>query len=123
MKHLITLLFLMVGLVGFSQTDLDSLSNVDKFEKVEYYGDNGVDVRELINLDWEGRRHGTCYSFHSDGSLWGIAIFKHGKKHGDWKIYNKSGALIGEYYYKKDKRIGDWKMYDESGGLVAQRTY
>lgn len=123
MKHFITLLFLMVSTLSFSQNDLDSLLKVDKFEKVEYYGDNGINVRELINLDLFGRRHGICYSFNADGTLWGVARFKHGKKHGSWLIYYNNGTIAGEYEYHKGKRVGDWKLFNSDGDLIATRSY
>jgi antitoxin component YwqK of YwqJK toxin-antitoxin module len=123
MKYLITIVFLAVSYMGFTQTDLDSLSKKNKFEVTTYYGDDSTMVRELINVDTHGKRHGTCYSFHTDGSLWGVANFKHGEKHGEWILYNTNGTIAGKYSFKKGKRTGRWSMYDINGDMVAERNY
>lgn len=122
MRTIVFLGLMLVSLMGVGQTTTaDSLYNPKEFKKVIYYQDSTI--REVYNVDMQGRRHGKFYSFYSDGTLWGYGEFKHGKKHGEWVHYRVSGDKIGRHLYHKGERVGKWTIHDKYGNLVATKEY
>lgn len=122
MKYIITLLFLVIGYVSFSQScDVDSIYSPKKFMDVRHYEDGSI--REVGNHDFFERRHGEFYAFYPNGNISGYGQFKHGKKHGMWKTYAPDGVLIGIYHYRNGERHGDWFVFNHDGMLITEKRY
>jgi antitoxin component YwqK of YwqJK toxin-antitoxin module len=54
---------------------------------------------------WIGKKSGIWYSYHTNGEVQSIALFKNDKRDGKWKFFNEDGLLIAEVVYKDDRRI------------------
>ena len=123
MKSLVLITIFIFSFISLSsQTDLDSILNSKKHNKVEYFKDTKK-IQYLENCNIYGKRHGKHYSFSREGHLIGEAKFKSGKKHGKWVVYDFNGNIVALLYYNKGARVGHWKSFNESGELIAERKY
>jgi antitoxin component YwqK of YwqJK toxin-antitoxin module len=122
MKYLITLTFLIISCLSYSQDNsVNNLYKPNKFKKVVYYKTG--EIREIYNVDLSGKRHGKFYSFFEDGTLWGVGYHKHGKKHGEWKLFNRDKSMNGIHVYDKNKKVGHWIIYDSGGDFLAEKYF
>lgn len=50
--------------------------------------------RRILTVDSEGRRHGTCYEYAPDKTLFAITQYNHGICVGDGIFYKPDGSIL-----------------------------
>jgi len=64
-----------------------------------------------------GKRHGECIMFQSDGTISTKEFYNMGKKVGVWEFYDSHGRVFKKKYYKDDKFIKQ-EIYNRNGKLA-----
>ena len=74
-------------------------------------------------LNKEGKRHGYCENYWSDGKLRSKGNFKNGKENGYWRYYTlKDSVLCSKGYQKNGERCGYWEGFHYNG-MMTPYTY
>jgi uncharacterized protein len=86
------------------------------------YYDTG-ELKELINVDDKGNRHGEYKKFDIDGEILEIGSYENGAQIGKKIIYFEKDLIEQESEYKEGKMHGIHKVYYKNGKLKTQATY
>lgn len=71
----------------------------------------------------EGKLHGTCSEYTSDGKLQSQSTYVMGKKTGPASWYFSNGKLALTQIYEQDQLNGTQSVYNQEGTLISQGTY
>lgn len=77
-------------------------------------------VRDRVDLDLEGRPHGTYVAFHLDGAMAETGTFEHGEKQGTWRTFHESGAPREESTWDRGVQRGWASVWDAAGQLLRR---
>jgi antitoxin component YwqK of YwqJK toxin-antitoxin module len=97
-----------------------TITSCNKSEKVYY--DTG-ELKELINIDDKGQKHGEYKRFDIDGTVLESATYDHGLQIGKRVIYFEKNKVEQESEYQQGVMHGILKVYYRSGGLKTEATY
>lgn len=122
-KHLLTIL--LIGIIGISYSQTDTLNRTDKFGKKygywKKYSTNKV-------LEYEGRFYngepvGEFIHYHPNGKIKNISYFKPNSPIVTTTLYHENGTRYAEGAYWNKIKDGQWLYYNSSGQLIAEENY
>ena len=100
MKTFITILFMAIGSMAYSQSAtlyVDAWGDTTQYHvfkedgtldyKIEYFGE----TRKLTG-------------YHTNGNICAIGFYRRDERYGTWKFYNNEGDLTAQVIYKNGKR-------------------
>lgn len=74
-------------------------------------------------LTQEGKRHGQCRLFFSEGNLQAEMFYLQGKLHGPSCFYGDKGELLSQMFFCEGKRIGKGYLYFLSGNKASIQRF
>jgi len=80
-------------------------------------------VSDRENQLIDGKPHGNCEVFYSNGRLRYEGDFINGKQEGLWRGWWQEGILKYEGHFVKDLKEGLWREWNWNGQLIVEETY
>ena len=91
------------------------IKKINKNKEITLYHDNGQ-LQTKATLDSNGKPHGNCKEWYSNGKIFKDQNFKNGVPHGSFKTYFKNGNIWQDYNFKNGEQHGVNNEYYENGG-------
>lgn len=91
-----------------------------RLEKTYYMNGN---VKEEGLMTSEGKPHGTCYEYHSNGKRSTETTYDNGRRTGTRYTYREDGVMIASTEYVDGRKNGEQKRFDDLGRLKEVRIY
>ncbi|RZK62077.1 MAG: hypothetical protein EOO85_32660, partial [Pedobacter sp.] len=89
-------------------------AKAQKEHKLFYENGN---VKEVGQLDTNGKETGQWKYYHKDGKLWRIGSFENGKLSGDVIVYHENGLLYEYGNVRKGEENGRWTAFYNNGNF------
>ncbi len=91
-------------------------------ENITLYHDNGI-LRTKAKIDSNGKPHGRCKEWYSNGNIHKDHNYKNGVPHGSMKTYFDNGNLWQEYNFKSGEQHGKNIEYYEDGSVSIYHNF
>ena len=122
MKNLLTLLF--VGIICISYSQSDTLNRTDKFGKKYGYWKK-YDTKNL--LEYEGRFYngepiGEFIYYHPNGKIKNRSLFTANSPIVTTTMYHENGTKFAEGVFWNKNKDAKWLYYSSNGQLVAEEN-
>jgi len=96
--------------------------NSEISEIITLYHDNGK-LKTEAKIDSNGKPHGRCKEWYSNGNIYKDHNYKNGVPHGSLKTYFDNGNLWQEYNFKNGEQHGKNIEYYEDGSVSISGNF
>ncbi|NMA32781.1 MAG: hypothetical protein GX944_02520 [Alphaproteobacteria bacterium] len=90
-------------------------------EIIKNYHNNGI-LKEIYEVDNQGRKNGLYNSFTKNGQLWIKSNYKDDKLHDKYLKYYENGKLAEKSNYLNGKLHGNYLIYHDGGYQLREES-